>query len=116
MGKVVIPTFLDPEGYSGKVTLEDTHAFPIANNINAGYTALSVSPNLFEQVGTHSMKVILHDDNMSSYQFLTVDVLNDAPIFTVPVLESYRMHINKTLEVSVLNFSDTESHKVYMSF
>jgi hypothetical protein len=62
------------------------------------------------------MKIILDDDNMSTFELFTVDVLNDAPVFTVPVLESYRMHINKTLEVSVLNFSDTESHKVYMSF
>jgi hypothetical protein len=53
---------------------------------------------------------------MSTFQTLTVNVLNDAPVFTDPVLKSYRMRINKTLEVSILNFSDTESHQVFMSF
>jgi hypothetical protein len=64
MGTVVIPPFQDPEGYSGKVTVEDTHAIPIATNVNAGYTALTVSPIFFGQVGPHIMKIILHDDNM----------------------------------------------------
>jgi hypothetical protein len=47
MGTVVIPPFQDPEGYQGKVRVEDTHLFPIATNVNAGYTDFTVSPVLF---------------------------------------------------------------------
>jgi hypothetical protein len=48
METVAIPSFQDPEGYQGKVTVEDTHPFPIATNVNSAYSAFTVSPVLFQ--------------------------------------------------------------------
>jgi hypothetical protein len=48
METVAIPPFQDPEGYQGKVTVEDTHPFPIATNVNSAYSAFTVSPVLFQ--------------------------------------------------------------------
>lgn len=116
METVKIPNFEDPEGYKGKVIVEDLHTFKISTSVDASYTSFTVSPVLFDSVGSHTLTISLNDDNLSESQSMTVNVLNDAPVFTDPALQNYKMQINKTLEVSISNFSDYESHEIFMSF
>jgi hypothetical protein len=89
--KVEIPKFEDPEGYKGKVIVEDLHQYKISTSIDDTYTFFTVSPVDFNSVGSHSLTVSLNDDNLSESQTMTINVLNDAPVFTDPALQSYKM-------------------------
>jgi len=98
------------------VSISDAHASPISASINAAQSSFSVSPNLFAQLGTHTLTITLSDGDMSSSQTIDITVVNDPPYFTVSTLPNKRMPINSTLEVSINDYTDTEGHAVTMTY
>jgi len=83
----VIPSFYDPENFHAVTcTITDSHAVKIiSGTVNSGL--VSITPTDFGMVGTHTLTIRLYDGNVyNTPNTMTVEIKNDAPIFTVASL------------------------------
>lgn len=119
---MTVPPRKDDEGSAVTIVVTDlssSSSFPqVAFTIDID--EIIFKPVAFSEVGVHKMEVKLKDDGFipssySSSMTFDVTVVNDLPQFTKTPFDTVKMPVNSTLNHSITEIFDYNSHHITMT-